>query len=508
MKKILTFLIIIGMVFSFNINVIAEGETPGSDTEKENGETTGGENEGGTTTGGEGGSSETGGNENNQEDEQTDKLKSDATLKNITIGGVNVVCTDFVCKREINNNDTKTVKITYELTNSKATVDPKSGFEKELKEGENTFEVKVTSEDKSKTNAYKFIITKKVLSTDSTLKRLVVNGKEITLKEGEQKYSTTVSFTTKKVEIEAVPTNEKTKVIDFKNNKASFDFFENSKDFKIKVQSEAGDMITYTVTVSKRSEADVTLKSLTIKDHDIDFNSEVTDYELKVLKNVDKLDIKAQASDSKANVKITNPKLNVGANEVKIEVMNDGNTNTYIIKVIKLNEDDKTLANLKSLTIENYDIDFKPDKYEYDLKIENENYLSIKALAKMTEADVEITGNLDLENGSIIKIKVTYDGEFYNVYKINILKEDSVILKNKVSKKGVIAVIIFDILSIITLGIVQFIEKIKNNKNSEKMKNNKNNKNEDDEEKEEIELKKKKQNNIIDNLDDDIIDII
>lgn len=484
MKKIITFLLVIGILFSFNINVYAEGET----------------SEGTEPTIGEGGSSESGeSGEENKDDSNDDTLKSDATLKNITINGVKVVCTDFVCKSIVSDNDTKSVIVTYELTNPNASVDTKSGFTKELQDGENKFEVKVTSEDKEKTNTYQFIITKKVLSTDSTLKRLIVNGKEIELKTGELKYKTTVSYTTKKVEIEAVANSEKARIIDFKDNKASFDFFENSKDFKIKVESEAGDLVTYTVTVSKRSEADVTLKSLTIKNHDIDFDSEVTDYEIKVLKNVDKLDITAKATSKDADVKITNPKLSVGENEVKIEVTNDGNTNTYIIKVIKLNEDDKTLANLKSLSIDNYEIDFKPDKYEYDLKIENENYLVINAIAKMTEADVEITGNLDLENGSIIKIKVTYDGEFYNVYKINIAKAGSTVLKNKVSKKGVVAVILFDILSIITIGVVQFINKDKNKKND----NEKDSENETN-----LKTKTKKQNNIIDNLDDDMIDII
>ena len=520
MKKIITFLMIIGMILSFNINVYAEGEkTTESDTSSETSDT---KEETKTETKEED-------KEKDKEEQKTeekkdeekkeekpnadttnDKLKSDATIKNVTINGVKVVCTELVCKREIIDNETKSVKVTFELTNSKATADPKSGFEKSIKEGENTFEVKVTSEDKTKTSTYKFIITKKVLSTNSSLKRLIVNGHEIELKEGEQKYKTTVSYATKKLEIAAIPSDEKTKVIDFKNNKASFDFFDNSKDIKIKVQSEAGDMMTYTVTVTKRSEADVTLKSLTVKNYDIDFNSEVNDYEIKVLKNVDKLDIKAEPNSKDADIKITNPKLTVGENEVKIEVSNDGSTNTYTIKVTKLNEDDKTLANLKSLTIENYELEFKPDKYEYDLKIEDENHLIINALAKNTQADVEITGNLDLEDGSIIKIKVTYDGEFSNVYKINISKEGSTTSKKKVSKAGAIIVILFDIIAIIVIGIAQVIGKNKNNQNN----NSNNNSNKDDEI---VDLKSKntttvrktkKENNIIDNLDDDLVDII
>ena len=483
MKKIYVFLLIVG-IFMLNINLLnVKAEDGNSQTTETIGE-------------------EPGGNTNEGESEGDDGLKSDATIKNVTLDGVTkIICNEkFVCEKTINEADKNSVKITYELTNKNASADPKSGFTKEIKDGTNEFEIKVTSEDKTKTNTYQIKIIKKVLATDSTLKKLGVNGTEITLKDDVTKYTTSVSFTTRKLEIEAIANDEKATVIDFKNNKASFDFFENSRDIKIKVQSEAGDMTTYTLTVTKRSEADVTLKTLKIKNYDLDFDKEITDYELKVLKNVDKLEIEAKATDKNATVKITNPKLSVGENEVKIEVSNDGNTNTYLIKVTKINEDDKTLANLKSLTIDNYEIEFRPDKYEYNLKIENENCLNIKAVAKLEDADVEITGNLDLEDGSIIKIKVTYDDEFFNTYKINIEKSGgSVVLKNKISKKAIIAVIVFDVMAITIIGIVQFV-----NRNG---KNNTENKIDDEEKDLELVKKERRNKKVIETLDDDI-DII
>ena len=181
----------------------------------------------------------------------------------------------------------------------------------------------------------------------------------------------------------------------------------------------------------------------------MDFSSDIFDYELKVLKNVTKLEIDAKANNSKASVKVTNPVLQIGENTIKIEVTNDGNTSTYTINVTKLDEDDKTLANLKTLEIEGYNLDFKPDKYEYDLHILDENHLVIKADPKTDDADVEITGNLDLIDGSIIKIKVTYDEDYYNVYKINIIKDGTVIVKKPVSKKAAALVICFDIFSML-----------------------------------------------------------
>ena len=454
MKKITKFILILLMFLSFNINkinVFAEGENNGNE------------------------SGESLDTDEPVSGEEEDNLKSDATLKSIVINKENIVCSEkssgFLCEKIITDNDVTSVKVTYTLTNPKASADIESGFTKELSEDDVTeFSITVTSEDKTKSNTYNFKITKKILSTVSTLDKLIVNGTEITLKEDVYKYQTTVSFATKKIDIEAVPSDTKATIADFKNNKASFDFYNNSKEIKIKVKSEAGDMTTYTLTVNKRGETDATLKSLTIKNHKIEFSSDVTDYEIKVLKNVSKLEIEAKATSKDASVKITNPKLSIGENVVKIEVTNDGDSTTYTINVTKLDEDDKTLANLKTLEIEGYNLDFKPDKYEYDLRIGDVNYLIINADAKLEEADVDITGNLDLENGSIIKIKVNYDEEYQNVYKINIIKDGRPIVRKKISKKAIVLVMGFDILSMITISAVQIINKKKEIKKSKQIK--------------------------------------
>ncbi len=475
MKKIIKILGILVIMFSFNIKVLAEEEKDTTSTSEKVEDVVKEEKE-----------------EEKAEEKNDDDVKEvDLTLKNVKINGVSVISNDKQeYERIIKDNSVDTVKITYELSDKNAVVSD-SKIEESIKEGLNEFKVTVSSKDGSKKNTYTFKITKQSLSTDSSLSKLVVNGVEIELKDDVLKYQSSVSYSVKKIEIEAIPTNEKATVIDFKNNKASFDFFENTKEIKIKVEAEDGEISTYQLTVTKRSETDVTLKSLTIKNQKLDFSSDVTDYEIKVLKNVEKLEIDAKATDSKSQVKITNPKLSIGENEVKIEVSNDGNKNTYTIKVIKLDEDDKTLANLKSLKIENYDIDFVADKYEYELKVDPDvNFLVIDAKSKIDDADVEITGNLDLANGSIIKIKVSYDEEIYNVYKINIIKDGTVVTKPKVSKKACVLVIVFDILSMIVMFILKLKEK--GNKNKKEIEKS----------------KREKKNNIINNLDDEIIDII
>ena len=402
---------------------------------------------------------------NPDEEEVVETLSSVAELEDILINGEKIVCNkENVCEHHITDNDVTTVKITYKAKDN-GKVD-KEKIEEKLKEGINTYEVKVTSEDATKTVTYTFKIEKKILSTNSLLSKLVVNGQEIKLTPDNNHYQTNVKFSTKKIEIEAAAADENAKILDFNDGKASFNFYENSKEIKIKVQSQSGEMTTYVVVVSRREEADTSLKSLTIKNVDLEFDSEVLEYKIKVLKNVNKLDITAVPNSSKATVKLDNPSLKIGENKVKIEVSNDGNTQEYVILVTKLDEDDKTLANLKSLSIENYKIDFSPNKYEYDLKIDNVNYLVIDAIPKLEDATVEITGNLDLEDGSIIKIKVSYEDENINVYKINIYKEGGSIIKHaKTSKKAIGITMIGIIMAMFGMLILEYREKKNKKKN-------------------------------------------
>ena len=485
MKKLGNIFLIFILVFSFSFNVLAEGE---------HGHTTG-ETTGETEEPKDPSDPDKPDNPETPTEPEKPTEKWEALLSNVKINDTAVECKEgsdgiINCKYTITKTDVKKAKVTFSKSEG-ATTSKESGYTIDVEEGTVDFDIKVTSKDENAKKTYKFIITKQSLSTDTKLKSLSVNGSEITLKDDTLKYTTSVSNATKKLEVKAIPSSDKAKVIDFKDNISSFDFTSaTSKEIKIKVQAEDGQVSTYTLTVTKRGEADSTLKSLTIKNYKIDFSSEITDYELKVLKNVSKLDIEAKANDKNAKVKITNPSLQIGENTIKIEVTNDDSKTTYTIKVTKLNEDDKTLANLKSLKIDGYELDFSSSKYEYDLRIKDENYLKIKAETRMDDADVEITGNLDLVDGSIIKIRVNYDEDIYNVYKINIIKDGTVITKKSVNKKAAAAVIVFDVLSMIILGVLNLKEKLgKNNKNDNKK-----------EEKKEVNKESKKSNI---NLEDD-----
>ena len=132
---------------------------------------------------------------------------SDATLKDVVINSEKVVCTDYVCEQIIENNDINKVVITYKTNDEKASVSEEK-LEKDLNEGLNEFKIVVTAEDGT-TKDYTFKITKKVLSTDSSLKKITVNGTEVTLKTGVVKYNVDVSYASKKIEIAVEPNSSK-----------------------------------------------------------------------------------------------------------------------------------------------------------------------------------------------------------------------------------------------------------------------------------------------------------
>ena len=386
---------------------------------------------------------------------------NDATLKSITINSQTGICDDKVCKLEITDNDVTNVTITYNFSSDKASlIEGKN--EVTLKNGENRFEVTVQAEDEQTTKEYTIIIVKNSKSTDSSLKKLIVNGETITLKGDTTRYNASVSFSAKSITVEAIPNSDKAKIENANNNKITYDFYEDKKEIRIKVISEAGDATTYIVTVTKRPEEDATLRDLKIENYDIDFSKDVMTYEVTVLKNVNQLDIKATPTDTDANVKINAPTtLEIGENTISIIVTNDGNVKTYTIKVTKLDQEDKSLANLKYLKVEGYDLDFKPDKYEYDLKIGDINRLNIEYEPSNPDATATDSGNLNLENHSIIKIRVTYTSGLTNVYRINIIKDDLEAKNSSVSKIIIIVVIVL----IIIAGIVIFIIQCRNKKN-------------------------------------------
>ena len=214
------------------------------------------------------------------------------------------------------------------------------------------------------------------------------------------------------------------------------------------------------------------LESLEILDKDTNekidygtFSRRKTEYEFKVLYETENLDIKAIATDG-IEVNITgNENLEVGENEVVIELTNENNeTSEYKLLVTRLKEGEKidNTHYLKSLAIGGYNIDFKKEVFIYNLTIPADvNRLEITAITENDEDSFEIKNNENLVNGSKIEIIVTNDDEEPTIYTINITKETKINIIFIIA----IAIIALLVILLIVLIIIKSNKKKKNKTN-------------------------------------------
>lgn len=177
------------------------------------------------------------------------------------------------------------------------------------------------------------------------------------------------------------------------------------------------------------------IKSLTIKGNDDSdvvlspvFNPGVYDYEATVASNVKTVSITPILEDAKANAIISNnanEELKAGEdNKITITVTaEDGAKKAYNINIKReaLTSD----ATLKSLEIEEAEkFEFDKEKFTYNVKIDK-NIKSLTIIYELSDENstINIEGNSELKNGSIVKLIVTAQDGTKKVYTLNIIKE-------------------------------------------------------------------------------------
>lgn len=190
---------------------------------------------------------------------------------------------------------------------------------------------------------------------------------------------------------------------------------------------------TKTQEASKSNNANI--KSLTIKGNDDSdvvlspvFNPGVYDYEATVASNVKTVSITPILEDAKANAVISNnanEELKAGEdNKITITVTaEDGSKKAYNINIKReaLTSD----ATLKSLEIEEAEkFEFDKEKFTYNVKIDK-NIKSLTIIYELSDENstINIEGNSELKNGSIVKLIVTAQDGTKKVYTLNIIKE-------------------------------------------------------------------------------------
>lgn len=294
----------------------------------------------------------------------------------------------------------------------------------------------------------------RIKSNINTLSSLSISGANINFSENNTSYSATVSSETIVISATAKDSRASvsgtgTKTLNYGNN-----------TFNITVTSEDGNKKIYTININRPTPApsdntspkteektenkspnnsnstggntttskssNALLKSLVIGGTNISFSQSLFDYEANVEYDTDKITIEAVAADSKSKVTIpTNLDLTVGRNEFLVTVTaEDGSTKVYKI-IVNRKEEGITISNnnnLVSLEIEDHNIDFNKDTYDYEVTT-NLDSLEIKALAEDEKAKIDIIGNENLENGSKIIVRVTAEDGSTKEYNINIIKK-------------------------------------------------------------------------------------
>lgn len=251
--------------------------------------------------------------------------------------------------------------------------------------------------------------------------------------------------------------------------------------FVIKVISARGNVREYKLYITRKISnnnkgdnssnnklsSDASLKSLTINKGNLKFKSDTFLYKVDVLSDVSDIEVKAVANSNRASVVIDKPeKLVVGENVIKIEVTaEDGTKATYMIVVNRQRElsSDNFIENLK---IENYNLNFKRDKYKYILEIDGEDKLGIDVVLSDKKAKYVIKGNKGLKSGSIISIIVTAENGKKRTYEIAISKLGENNVSNIINNLSLVSIVGFILLIIVVLIIKLFKSKV--NRNIEK----------------------------------------
>lgn len=208
---------------------------------------------------------------------------------------------------------------------------------------------------------------------------------------------------------------------------------------KISIGTTQAPTTTQAPQTTKTQEApksnNANIKSLTIKTNDDSdvilspvFNPGVYDYEATVASNVKTVSITPILEDAKSNAVISNnanEELKAGEdNKITITVTaEDGSKKAYNINIKReaLTSD----ATLKSLEIEEAKkFEFDKEKFTYDVKIDkNIKSLTITYELADENSTINIEGNSELKNGSIVKVIVTAQDGTKKVYTLNIIKE-------------------------------------------------------------------------------------
>ena len=307
-----------------------------------------------------------------------------------------------------------------------------SGFEPrtiDLDYGRNVALIKIVNKD-GKERCYTFIINRVDDRNNSNLlKNVKLSRGSIDFDPYTTNYDVKISRFTKKVSVNAeLDSSTSTFIKGYEPREV--EITEDRQSVVLKVISETGSIRSYVITFIRNGEDkdninSTYLSSLTVPGTMLGFDKETYDYTITVPYETEDIPIYAFAEDENATVNVgNNTGLKVGNNLIQIEVKNNNKTRIYSLHVIRKESglDISNSSRLGTLSIKNYNIEFNPDKLDYEVKIKREKTLLISATPESNRADIYMYGNNDLTGFSTIRVKVIAENGLTNIYSIDIQK--------------------------------------------------------------------------------------
>ena len=174
--------------------------------------------------------------------------------------------------------------------------------------------------------------------------------------------------------------------------------------------------VTYTTTIAAPMSTDNALKSLAVTNATISpaFNAGTTNYTAEVAFEVSKLDIKAEANDSKATVSIYSPNLvpNGTTNVTVTVTAENGSQKVYMIAVKRAQDPNYVASSnndLSGITVNGFLLSpvFSADNTSYVIWLPYETEaVTVSGIAADSKASVTVEGGTDLKAGQDNEIKV------------------------------------------------------------------------------------------------------
>ena len=236
-------------------------------------------------------------------------------------------------------------------------------------------------------------------------------------------------------------------------------------DIKVNVTAK-----TTVTTTTKLKSSNCNLSAIFINDEALkEFSNSKKTYYLDVENDVKKITIDASPEDNSSNINISGPDtLEIGENLYTITVTSEDNTTNFYKVIVTRKDTNKSSSDtsLKNIKIKGYKFNFDSKAKTFYLKLnDGDTSLDISVITNDEKASYTISGNENLEDGSVIKIKVISQDLSEDLYRIIIQKEE---------EKKVNVIIIVVVLIIILTLILIFILKIRNKKKKpKKLKENK-----------------------------------